>query len=66
MMVAGLAGSTDVGDGGVARCSSSNQRYHDPFYLGFCLTGLSQLWRHLVSPVPACFMVIVTTITVAT
>jgi len=66
IMVAGCAGSTDVGDGSVARRGSSNQRYHDPLYLCFCLPGLPQLWRHLVSPLPACLMIAVTTIIVVT
>lgn len=58
------AGSTDVGDGSVARRGSSNQRYHDPLYFCFCLPGLPQLWRHLVSPLPACLMIAVTAIVV--
>lgn len=65
-LVAGCAGSTDVGDGSIARRGSSNQRYHDPLYLCFCLTGLPQLWRHLVSPLPDCLMIAVSTIVVVT
>ncbi len=56
MTVAGCAGSTDVGDGSVTRRGGSNQRYHDPLHLCFCLPGLPQLWRHLVSCLPACAM----------
>ncbi len=32
---------------------SGKQRYHDPLHLCFCLPLLPQLWRHLVSPLPA-------------
>ncbi len=62
----GFAGSTDVGDGGVARRGSSNQRYHDPLHLCFCFPGLPQLWRHLVSPLHACLTITVTTTIVVT
>lgn len=66
VMVVRCAGSIDVGDGSVTGRGSGDQRYHDPLYLCFCLPRLPQLWRHLVSPLPAYPIITVTTLMMVT